>query len=149
MNKFKIHIFIISIILIPSVALCFSLTDIFTANHLDWDFIQNVGGLEVSDPEYKLGEGWYLPVKCDVSGLQFITTKPTALNSTLATKGVKAQVKDNKIQIWVISCLVSKNHPNPVTRGVQLKNIKNGKYQIEYLNKDGTSVLIKEVEFKQ
>ena len=62
MNKFKIHIFIISIILIPSVALCFSLTDIFTANHLDWDFIQNVGGLEVSDPEYKLGEGWYLPV---------------------------------------------------------------------------------------
>jgi hypothetical protein len=136
-------------ILIPSVALCFSLTDIFTANHLDWDFIQKVGGLEVSDPEYKPSEDWYLPVKCDVSGLQFITTKPTALNSALATKGVKAKVKGNKIQIWVISCLISKDHPDPVTKGVQLKNIKNGKYQIEYLSKDGTTVLIKEVEFKQ
>jgi hypothetical protein len=52
--------------------------------------------------------------------------------------------------IWATGrCLISKDHPDPVTKGVQLKNIKNGKYQIEYLSKDGTTVLIKEVEFKQ
>ena len=133
---------------IPSEALSLSITDIFTAKHADWSFIQDVGGLDVSEPEYKSGYGWYLPVRCDVSGLQSITTKPKLVNSGLAAKEVKAMVKDNRIQIWVVYCLVSNDSPNCITKGVFIKGIKEGLYKVEYLNNDGTVVPIRVVEIK-
>ena len=133
---------------IPSEVFPFSITDIFTAKHADWNFIQDVGGLEVSEPEYISGEGWYLPVRCDVSGLQSITAKPKLVNSGLAVKEVKARVKDNRIQIWVVYCLVSNDSPSCISKGVFIKDIKEGSYKVEYLNNDGSVVPIRGVELK-
>ncbi|GEM_PF-833046 len=133
---------------IPPNTTSSGIPDSFTTKYADWSFIQDVGGIEVSEPEYITGKGWYLPVRCDVSGLQSVTTKPRLVNSGLASKEVKASVKDNRIQIWVICCVASDNSPDSTARGVFVRGIREGFYQVEYLNNDGTVIPIRSIEFK-
>lgn len=149
MTKFKSYIVVFLVFLIPSTAACFSFTDIFTATHADWNFIEDVGGLQITYPEYKPGEGWYFSAKCDVSGVRTITTKPKLLNSALAIKKIKARVIKRRIQIWVVYCLASKDFPSAYKEeSIFLGGIEEGLYQIEYLNDNGTVVPITDVEFK-
>lgn len=44
--------------------------------------MQSVGGLRIDAPVVEADGSTYLPLLCDVSGLQTITVKPTAMNSS-------------------------------------------------------------------
>ena len=49
----------------------------------DWAFLQSVGGLALGVPVERNGV-WRLPIRANVSGLEAVTTRPTAVHPTLA-----------------------------------------------------------------
>jgi len=78
--------------------------DTFIRQTVDWNFIQKVGGIETETP---LGteDGFYLPVKCNVSGLDSVTIKPTTLNSALSCLKIKSTVNGNTIHLRIVAGL--------------------------------------------
>jgi hypothetical protein len=120
----------------------------FTSNHIDWPFIQSVGGISVGTPKQIESGIWNIPIDCDVSGLRTITVKPTTLNSALVVRKVKSKIQSGTLFIWVITSVVDKQNHSPSATGTTIKNMKPGSYPVEYLNPDGTTIPIKVVEFK-
>lgn len=126
---------------------CSSLMGCVTSSHCNWDFIQGVGGIKVGDPKPVPNDGWVIPVECDISGLTTVTRKPTDLNSALVVKDVRCRVEQNRILIWVVSCVITDKYKNPHwTKDVPLKGIGRGKFTVQYLNPDGSTVNIRSVE---
>ena len=68
-----------------------------TRNSRDWTFIQTVGGIKIEKP-LETEDGFYLPVICNVSGQDFVTVKPTGMNSALFCLKTKTTINDNKRQ---------------------------------------------------
>ena len=129
---------------------CSTAVGIVTSDHRDWKFIQDVGGIRVGDPISATGDIWNLPVECDVSGLTAITTKPTGINSALVVKDIKSRTRQDKILIWVVVCVVTDKYTEPHwTKSIHLKGIKEGKYSVQYLNPDGTTVDIRSIELRK
>ena len=129
---------------------CSTAVGIVTSDHRDWNFIQDVGGIRVGDPIPATGDIWNLPVECDVSGLTEITTKPKGINSALVVKDIKSRTMQDKILIWVVVCVVTDKYKEPHwTKGIHLEGIKEGKYSVQYLNPDGTTVGIRSIELRK
>lgn len=82
----------------------------FTRETKDWDFIQKVGGIKTGTP-IETEDGLYLPVLCDVSGLDSITVKPTLLNSALWCLKTRISRKDNTIHLKVVAGLSFRESP--------------------------------------
>lgn len=96
----------------------------------DWSFVQTIGGLKVGTP-YKSKGVWLLPIQSDVSGLQTVTIKPTALNSVLSCKRTNAKIKNNSIYLTIVTGLASREH-NSLCPPAILGNIPVGKYLVFY-----------------
>jgi len=109
--------------------------------------IQSVGGLRVDNPVTQDDGSVFLPVVCNVSGLEAITVKPTTLNSGLVVRKIKSKVLQNKIQIQVVTCVVDKKHTS-ISKGVSLGKIKPGTYQVEYLNPNKSTIKLRKIEIK-
>ena len=116
-----------------------------TSEPRDWTFIQQVGGLTVGAPQRQDHGTYRLPIRCDVSGLQAITVKPTLLNSALAVRETRAAVRGQTIQLWIVTCAVDAHH-GPAAPDVILKNILPSRYQVVYRNRDGGVVNLREME---
>ena len=116
-----------------------------TSQRQDWKFIESVGGLYVGGQDKN--PNW-LNIRGDVSGLQEFSNKPTTINSGLAVKNVEKIIKGTKIQIYVVTTLVSGKYPDSKIYGIDIKGIKKGKYVVQYLNPDNTIVDLKEIEIK-
>ena len=108
----------------------------------DWGMVQSVGGLRVDDPIKHEDETTFLPVICNVSGLETITVKPQTLNSALVVRKIAAKVKANAIRIQIITGVADNRH-NARTSGVNLGKVPPGRYAVEYVNPDGSAVEIK------
>ena len=127
---------------------CSTLMGCVTSRHINWDFVQAVGGIRVGDPQPVANGEWAVPVECDVSGLTAVTTQPSTLNSALVVKDVQLQAQQGKIVVWVITCVVTDQHKESHwTRSITLKGVKQGKYAVQYLNPDGSTVDLRSVEF--
>ena len=109
--------------------------------------IQSVGGLRVGNPVKQIDGTIFLPVICNVSGLDTITVKPTMLNSAFVVKKIAAKYRKDRILIQVVTCVVDNKHVS-ATKGIGLGKPKKGSYQVEYLNPDGSTVLLKTVDIK-
>ena len=133
------------LVLAPMLAGCASCAGLLTAQGQSWGMIQSVGGLRVDDPVVQADGTTYLPVLCNVSGLDTITVKPTAINSALVVRKIAVKQRKEKIQIQVVTCVVDNKHTS-VAKGVSLGKMPEGTYQLEYLNPDGTTVNLKEVK---
>ena len=118
--------FIVLVLLVLSFTL--------TRQTVDWDFIQKVGGIKTDIP-LKTDEGFYLPVICNVSGLDSITIKPTNLNSALTCKRIKSIIIENTIHLKVITGLVVSKKENCNCIGVEVGNLKHGSYLVYYGDK--------------
>jgi hypothetical protein len=110
--------------------------------------IQSVGGLRVDDPVLQTDGTIYLPVLCNVSGLDTITVKPTAMNSALVVRKIAVKRRGEKIQLQVVTCVVDNKHTS-VVKGVALGKMPMGVYHVEYLNPDGTTVSLREVNITE
>jgi len=126
---------------------CASCVSLATSHEQSWDMVQSVGGLRVGNPITQADGTVFLPVICNVSGLETITVKPTMLNSALVVREIAVKCGKDRIQIRVVTCVVDNKH-TPYTKGVDLGRMKDGAYQVEYLNPDGTAVRLREVEIK-
>jgi hypothetical protein len=121
---------------------CSTLTGVATSSHADWTFIQSVGGLDVSaSPNSAL-----IPVYCDVSGVKPATPGTTAVNSGLVVRRERYKLKGNTILYWIETCVVTKAHTSPVTKGIRIPDLLPGEYSLEYLNPDGTTVEVCRIE---
>ncbi|MDD5530708.1 MAG: hypothetical protein PHX21_11890 [bacterium] len=113
----------------------------------NWDDIQEVGGLTVDKPERNDAQ-YFIPIFCDVSGAQEVTVKPQKLNSGLVFKEFKYKIKGNRIYFYLVATLPGGKYKSPKTKGIYLKGIKPGDYEVYYLDSDKKSVLLRTVEFK-
>ena len=128
---------------------CSTAVGIATAAHRDWTFMQAVGGIRVGDPQSVSRDTWTLPIECDVSGLTEVTTKPTGINSALVVKDIKTQTRQDKILVWVVVCVVTDKYTESHwAKSIQLKGVKEGKYSVQYLNPDGSTVGIRTIELR-
>lgn len=89
----------------------------------------------------------FLPVVCDVTGLRTITVRPTTGNSVLVVRKIRTKIKNNTIQIQILTCLTDNKHKY-YTEGVQIDTPSQGTYKVEYPNPDGKAVFIRTVEIK-
>ena len=112
-----------------AIALCMVLSTPVWGQARDWAFVQSVGGLSIGEPFHKDGS-WHLPVRCDVSGLRTITTKPTSLNSALTCSTV-ARVEKDAIYIAVITRLPGSQN-SAACPPARLGSIANGRYKVFY-----------------
>lgn len=95
----------------------------------DWGFIQSIGGLAYSSPVYR-NSAWYLPIRCNVSGAEAITTKPTAFHGTLACT-TAVQVEGRAIVLTVMTHGES-GDAFADCPPVRLGNLEKGRYAVFY-----------------
>jgi len=116
-----------------------------SGTHQDWQFIQQAGGLRVGAPQ-KLAAGKYrLPVKCDVSGLQAVSVRPTALNSGIAIEKIGYAVQGGTLQLWIVTCAAG-GQRSAAVESLVLEGMKPGKYKVQYRDKDLRVVDLREIE---
>lgn len=105
--------------------------------------MESVGGLTVAGQDKN---PCWLIVRGDVSGLSRYSVKPTTINSGLTVMKVASRVGEGKIQIFVVTTLASKKYPSAVIHGVDITGIKKGRYKVQYLNPDGSTVDLNNVD---
>jgi len=97
----------------------------------NWDFIQKVGGIKTETP-FETENGFYLPVKCNVSGLDSVTIKPTTLNSALSCLKIKSTVNGNTIHLKVIAGLAVTKKSDCNCKAVRVGDLDPGNYIVYY-----------------
>lgn len=90
------------------------------------EYINSVGGISVGTP-YLDEEDWFLPVNVDLSGLQFITCKPTQLNSAVICSKIKHEITDSLIFITVYKGLAGSK---PVCDKIKLGQLTASVYKV-------------------
>jgi len=113
------------------------------AESRSWSFVQTIGGIAVGQPT-KVANRWLLPVRADVSGLQKITLKPTALNSGLSCYTVNASVEGQVIYI-AISTSIAGSGRNSLCPSAYLGQLKPGTYAVVYRGPDGQTTQLRNV----
>ncbi len=113
----------------------------------DWGFVEQVGGLKVGEQiSTQSKNATWLYLYGDLSGSKEFSTKPTQKNSTVALNQVKVDVVENKIQIYLETTKFKYKYATSKVKGVRLSGIKPGKYIVQYINRDGSTIDLKEVE---
>jgi len=107
----------------------------------DWKFIQDVGGIKTGTP-LLTEDSFYLPVVCNVSGLDSVTVKPTTLNSALCCVRTNAKVEGNNIYLKVIVGPSISGNVDCYCKAVRIGFLKEGSYQVFYEDKESTDHLI-------
>ncbi len=116
-------------------------------NDVSWDDIQNVGGIKIEKP-LMTEDGCYLPIICNISGLDSITHKPRTLNSALICAKTRVVIKGNKIYITVVDGLIGFNEGYRKCRATYLgKEPAHGHYFVYYKDKISDSNLVGEFDF--
>jgi mRNA-degrading endonuclease RelE of RelBE toxin-antitoxin system len=102
-----------------------------TEQKCDWRFITAVGEIK-SEESYLTDDGWYLPIKCAVSGLTKITNDPTILNSTLECSKISFSKNDSAIFVTVYKELIGAKSNDCRYKVVNIGKLKNAKYKVCY-----------------
>ena len=107
----------------------------FLSRHCDWDFVQQVGGIEVTT--VPLGNGRLAAkVRFDPSGGQAITCKPRGMNSGLIFDKASVHVRGDEVRVKVYTSVPEKGRIYPDTMTVQLPSRAHGNYRLRYENPD-------------
>ena len=145
---------IVTLVALASLAIvsisCSTVAGWVTTSRIDWSFIQTVGGIRVGDPQPLSKGNWIIPIECDVSGLTTVTVKPTTVNSALVVKDIRCKTRRDTILVWAVACVVTERYrESHWTQGISVKGTKPGKYTVQYLNPDGTTVDIRSIELRE
>ncbi len=107
----------------------------------DWKLIQDVGGIKTGTP-LLTEDGFYLPVVCNVSGLDSVTVKPATINSALSYVKTNVKVEGNNIYLKVIAGLSKSRQKDGNSKAVRIGSLNEGSYQVFYGDKGSTDYLI-------
>ncbi len=130
---------------LPTVAVA-GLASLVTSKHVDWNFIQSVGGIMVLEPTRNENKAVWLPIICNVSGLEKIATKPATINSALVMRKLEHRIEKDKILVYIKTSVIDNQNKDVKTKGINLGNIEQGIYKVEYLNPDNSSHFIREIK---
>jgi hypothetical protein len=112
-----------------------SITSWFMGKRCDWDFVQKVGGVEVTT--VKLGNGRFAAkVRFDPRGGQAITCKPVLINSALVFESASVHVRGDEVRIRVYTVRAKKGQVCPDMMMVLLPKRAHGNYRLRYENSD-------------
>jgi hypothetical protein len=121
----------ISILFLTAIIAHAGIAGFFTQETRDWEFIQSVGGMKLSQKQNSL------VVDCDVSGLRKVTVKPTTVNSALAVRKLKHTRVGNTIQLRLVTSVIEKGI-STTPKPIDLSKYRAGTYSVQYLDPDGT-----------
>src|SRR3569623_479004 len=68
----------------------------------NWAFVHSAGGMSINVP-FHSEHGWSLPIRANVSGLESISNRATALNSALICERTDAAVVGSSIYLTIIT----------------------------------------------
>ena len=113
----------------------------FLINQADWAFIESVGGIKVGTP-LKTEQGYYLPIQCNVSGLDSITSQPTALNSALWCLSTQTFVEDSSIYLHINYGISFSDYTECNCSATNIGKLKSGNYKVYYQDETTQNTLI-------
>ncbi len=112
-----------------------SVTSWFMRKHCDWDFVQKVGGVEVTTVKLENGQ-LAAKVRFDPRGGQAITCKPVLINSPLIFDHASVHVRGTQVWVKVYTARPAKGRTYSDTMIVQLPRRAHGNYRLRYENPD-------------
>jgi hypothetical protein len=135
--KLILPIFLVGALLL-SLAGCESIVSSVARSSCDWSFVQSVGGIALGTPRRDERGHVLLPIRCDVSGTETITTRPTAINSGNVCVAPQMRVRSGTVYLTVRTSLPSKRYPNARCPDADLGELPAGQYSVIYANPDGS-----------
>ncbi|HWZ95939.1 MAG TPA: hypothetical protein VNW30_12155 [Opitutaceae bacterium] len=134
-NKFWSALRLAAIFLVSASLAPASVTSWLMCKHCDWDFVQKVGGIEVTTVQ--LGHGQLAAkVRFDPRGGQAITRKPVLINPALVFDHASVRVRGDEMRIKVYTVRAKNGQTCPDTMMVQLPKRAHGNYRLRYENPD-------------
>jgi hypothetical protein len=109
-------------------------SSIFSSSR-DWNFVQSVGGLSIGTPHRDDRKHVILPIRCDITGTQTITIRPTTGYSGLAFDLPTVHVHSTNVFVTVCTILPGKRDAK--CPPADLGKLKGGDYSVFYLSPDG------------
>ena len=104
----------------------------------DWQFVESVGGLRLGTPS-RDGKGHVLlPVRCDVSGTQTISVRPTAMNSSLVCDTPYIRVRNSTVFLTIRVSAAGSRKADSRCPPADLGEPAAGLYSVVYLSPDGS-----------
>ena len=94
----------------------------------DWQFIQSVGGISIGSTAKNDQGEVIVPVECGLAGLNTVTIKPTAINSTYGLKKYKFKIKQSDIYLSIVYGAGFPEQCTPLNLG----KLPDGQYQLFY-----------------
>jgi len=117
---------------------CTSVVSVAARSSCDWAFVQSVGGIAVGTPRRDDRGHVWLPIRCDVSGLETITTRPTTTNSGNVCVPPRVRVRSSTVYLTVRTSLPSKRYPTSRCPDADLGELPAGRYAVVYDSPDGS-----------
>jgi hypothetical protein len=105
--------------------------DMATVQKLSWKEIQNYGGIKFEQP-MESDDGYYLPLVCNVSGLDSITRGSTAVSSYNVYKRTKVKIDDHMIYVDISISGPFMNDNGTQCKAVKLGKLDHGHYLVYY-----------------
>jgi hypothetical protein len=101
----------------------------------DWDFVQKVGGMEVSVVRLENGRP-AAKVRFDPTGGHAITCRPVLLNSALIFDQASVRVRHGEVWVKVYTLAPGRRRTYSDTMTVPLPRNTHGNYRLRYENPD-------------
>jgi len=115
-----------------------SIVSIAARSSRDWQFVQSVGGIAVGTPTRDSRGHVLLPIRCDVSGTQTVTVRPTAINSALVCESPTTRVRGSTVLLTIRTTIASSHNSNAHCPTADLGALSTGEYSVIYLSPDGS-----------
>jgi hypothetical protein len=136
-TKLKLSVLIASALLVAGAG-CESIVSSAARSPRDWQFVQSVGGISLGTPNRDDRGHVLLPIRCDVSGLQTITVRPTTINSGIVCESPIVRVRSSTIFLTIRTSVPSKRYPNARCPDADLGAPTAGQYSVIYASPDGS-----------
>jgi len=134
-NKLGIALRLAALFMVTASLASASIVGWFMSKHCDWDFVQQVGGIEVTTVQLENGR-FAAKVRFDPSGGQAITCKPRGMNSGLIFDKASVHVNGDEVRVKVYTSVPERGRIYPDTMMVQLPKRAHGNYRLRYENPD-------------
>lgn len=102
-----------------------------------WQSVQAVGGLELGQPQRDQRGHVVLPIRCNVSGLEQVTVRPSTINSALVCEPPLVRVSGSTIYLTVRATVATDRNSNCRCRSADLGRIATGEYSVIYRSPGG------------
>lgn len=119
--------------------------------HRSYEFLMKSGGIQVFEPNLQGDGTYFLPVLVDVSGNTQIMGNRAQYRPDLGVREVvlgHAVEDPNRLLLYVRTAAIGDDAPTSITRGLNIGNLEPGDYTIEYLNRNGSTVVMREFSIK-